>query len=158
MEIIDRDVRPGQIGMHYPTMPIDEIKAIKLPLAEQATVYLWTTQKFFPAAFDVLDAWDLQYRFTMVWHKSGGPQPYNLLQYNCEFIVVGTRGNLNFLDTKQFFTAFNAPRREHSRKPDEFYDLVRRASPEPRIDWLSRENRGGFDCFGIETEKFEAIA
>lgn len=158
MEIIERDVRPGQTGMHYPVMSIDEIRAIQLPLADQATVYLWTTQKFLPDAFEVLRAWDLRYRFTMVWHKPGGPQPYNLPQYNCEFVVVGTRGNLLFLDTKQFFTAFDAPRREHSRKPDEFYELVRRVSPEPRIDWFSREEREGFDQFGIEPAKFEAIA
>lgn len=158
MKIIERDVRPGQVGMHYPTMSIDEIKAIELPLAEQATVYLWTTQKFLPDAFDVLRAWGLDYRFAMVWKKPGGPQPYNLPQYNCEFILVGTRGSLLFLDTKQFFTAFDAPRREHSRKPDEFYDLVRRVSPAPRIDWFSREPRDGFEQFGAEAEKFAGRA
>jgi N6-adenosine-specific RNA methylase IME4/ParB-like chromosome segregation protein Spo0J len=154
MEIIDRDVRPGQAGMHYPVMTLEEIAEISLPVAEQSTVYLWTTQKFLPAAFEILRAWGLQYRFTMVWHKPGGPQPYNLPQYNCEFILVATRGPLLFLDTKQFFTAFNAPRREHSRKPDEFYDLVRRISPAPRVDWFSREPREGFEQFGIEREKF----
>lgn len=154
MKIIERDVRPSQVGMHYPIMTLDEIKAIELPLAEQATVYLWTTQKFLPDAFDVLKAWDLDYRFTMVWKKPGGPQPYNLPQYNCEFVLVATRGNLLFLSTKAFFTAFDAPRREHSRKPDEFYELIERVSPEPRIDWFSREPRRGFDQHGIEAAKF----
>lgn len=154
MKIIEGDVRPGQVGMHYPTMTLDEIMAIELPLAEQATVYLWTTQRFLPDAFDVLRAWGLKYRFTMVWKKPGGPQPYNLPQYNCEFVLVGTRGNLLFLDTKQFFTAFDAPRREHSRKPDEFYHLIERVSPAPRIDWFSREPREGFDQHGVEAAKF----
>lgn len=154
MKIIEGDVRPNQVGMHYPTMTLDEIKAIELPLAEQATVYLWTTQKFLPDAFDVLRAWGLKYRFTMVWKKPGGPQPYNLPQYNCEFILVGTRGPLLFIDTKQFFTAFDAPRREHSRKPDEFYQLVERVSLAPRIDWFSREPREGFDQYGVEAAKF----
>ena len=58
MKIIERDVRPGQVGMHYPTMSIDEIKAIELPLAEQATVYLWSTQRFLPDAFEVLRVFD----------------------------------------------------------------------------------------------------
>lgn len=156
MEIIERDVRPGQIGMHYPTMSIEEIKAFKLPLAQQSTVYVWTTQRFLPDTFAVLEAWGLRYRFTMVWHKPGGPQPYNLPQYNCEFVVVGTTSDLLFIDTKQFFTCFNAPRREHSRKPDEFYELVKRVSPDPRIDIFSREEREGFDQFGNETGKFAA--
>ena len=55
MEIIDRDVRPGQVGMRYPVMSLEEIEAIRLPLAVDATVYLWTTQRF-PKGFR-RDAW-----------------------------------------------------------------------------------------------------
>jgi N6-adenosine-specific RNA methylase IME4 len=157
IEINDRDVRPDQVGMHYPTMSVDEIKAIRLPLADEAIVFLWTTQKFLPAAFSVLEAWGLKYLFTMVWHKSGGPQPFNLPQYNCEFVLVGRRGGLPFLDTKQFSTCFEAPRREHSRKPDFFYELVERVSAAPRLDYFSREKRNGFDQFGNEVEKFDEL-
>ena len=49
---------------------------------------------------------------------------------------------------------FSGKVREHSRKPDEFYDLVRRASPGPRIDIFSREKRDGFDQYGHEVGKF----
>ena len=90
----------------------------------------------------------------MTWHKNGGFQPFGLPQYNSEFIVFGRRGGLDFLDTKQFFTAFNAPRREHSRKPDEFYELVKRVSPQPRIDIFSREKREEYDQFGNDLEVF----
>jgi N6-adenosine-specific RNA methylase IME4/ParB-like chromosome segregation protein Spo0J len=158
MEIVDRDVRPAQVGMHYPTMSIDEIKRFSLPAGDDAIVYLWTTQRFLPAAFDVLEAWEFKYLVTMVWHKPGGPQPFNLPQYNCEFVLIGRRGNVPFMDTKQFFTCFTALRREHSRKPDEFYELVRRVSPGPRIDMFSREPRDGFDQFGNETGKFGEAA
>jgi N6-adenosine-specific RNA methylase IME4 len=156
IEINDRDVRPGQVGMHYPTMTVEEIAAFKLPAAEQCMAFIWTTQKFLPATFDIVKAWGLTYLFTMVWHKPGGPQPFNLPQYNCEFIVVARKGGVPFIDTKQFFTCFQAPRREHSRKPDEFYDLIRRVTAEPRIDIFSREPREGFDQFGNETGKFAA--
>lgn len=156
IEINDRDVRPGQVGMPYPTMSVEEIAAFKLPAADQCIAFVWTTQKFLPATFEIVKAWGLTYLFTMVWHKPGGPQPFNLPQYNCEFIVVARRGGVPFLDTKQFFTCFQAPRREHSRKPDEFYDVVRRVTAEPRIDIFSREPREGFDQFGNETEKFVA--
>lgn len=156
IEINDRDVRPGQVGMHYPTMSLEEIEALQIPAADGCIAFVWTTQKFLPATFEIARAWGLNYLFTMVWHKPGGPQPFNLPQYNCEFIVVARKGGVPFLDTKQFFTCFNAPRREHSRKPDEFYDLVRRVTAEPRIDIFSREARDGFDQFGNETQKFVA--
>lgn len=156
MQKIERDVRSNQVGFDYPTMDEAELEAFYIPADENCHMYLWTTQKFLPMAFRLLERWGFKYIFTMVWHKSGGPQPFNLPQYNCEFVLFGRKGNLDFLDTKQFFCAFNAPRREHSRKPDEFYSLVKRVSPEPRIDIFSREKRDGFDQYGNETGLFSS--
>lgn len=157
MKKIDRDVRPNQVGFDYPTMTLDEIKSFPIcDMVEEAShLYLWTTQKYLPHAFEVLKEWGFKYVFTMTWHKPGGFQPVGLPQYNSEFVVFGRRGGLEFIDTKAFPTCFNAPRREHSRKPDEFYDLVRRVSPGPRIDVFSREKRDGFDQYGNETGRFE---
>lgn len=153
----ERDCRPNQSGdLDYPTMDYDELGSFELPAAEECHVYVWTTQKHLPAAFELLERWGLTYVFTMVWHKPGGPQPFELPQYNCEFILFARKGSMTFLDTKQFFTCFSAPRREHSRKPDEFYDLVRRVSPGPHIDIFSREKREGFEQYGNEPNRFTA--
>lgn len=154
MQKIERDVTPNQVGFDYPTMSEEELESFHIPADTNCHIYLWTTQKFLPMAFRLLDRWGFKYIFTMVWHKPGGFQPFGLPQYNCEFVLFGRKGNMDFLDTKQFFCAFNAPRREHSRKPDEFYQLVKRVSPEPRIDIFSREKREGFDQYGNETELF----
>ncbi len=154
MKKIDRDNSPQDTGFDYPTMSIEEIKNMKIPSTDNCHLYLWTTEKYLPDAFDILKHWGFTYIFTMVWHKNGGYQPFNLPQYNCEFVLFGRKGNLPFLDTKDFFTCFNAPRREHSRKPNEFYNLVERVSPPPRIDMFSREKRNGFDQMGNENDKF----
>ena len=54
---------------------------------------------------------------------------------------------------------FQAKVREHSRKPAEFYDLVRCVSPEPRKDMFSREPHDGFEQWGNEPSLFaEATA
>jgi N6-adenosine-specific RNA methylase IME4 len=152
---LDRDVRPNQVAsLDYPTMSLEEIKAFVIPATEAAHLYLWTTQKYLPAALTIMEAWGFKYLFTMVWHKPGGFQPFGLPQYNCEFILFGRKGGIDFLDTKAFPTCFSAPRREHSRKPDEFYELVNRVSPGPRIDIFTREHHDGFDGFGNETDKF----
>lgn len=158
MTKIKRACRPNQCGWDYPTMSLKEIAAFPLAdlMEDECHVYLWTTQKFVPAAFDVLDHWGLDYLFTMVWHKPGGFQPVGMPQFNHESIVVGRRGPLAFLDTN-WTTCFKAPRREHSRKPDQFYDLVRWISPPPRIDVFSRERRAGFAQYGNETDTFNEI-
>ena len=103
-----------------------------------AHLFLWTTQKFLPMALRLLDAWDARYVCTFVWHKPGGFQPVGLPQYNCEFALYARRGSPQFLDTTALPTCFTAPRREHSRKPDAFYDVVRRVTAGPRVDLFSR--------------------
>ena len=94
----------------------------------------------------------------MVWHKNGGFQPFGLPQYNAEFVLIGRKGGCDFVDTKAFMLCNNWPRREHSRKPDEFYELISRVTLGPRIDVFSRERREGFDQFGNQTEKFDGAA
>ena len=152
MTKINREVRPNQQGFDYPTMPIEEIASMDIGsrLADEAHVFLWTTQKFLPAAFDILGSWNLNYRFTMVWHKPGGIQVHNYPQFNCEFVVVGTKGSPMFTDLKAFNTAFHADRQGHSVKPDEFYDLLRRVTAEPRLDMFSRREIDGFETWGNE--------
>lgn len=151
-----RDVRPNQSEFDYPTMTLEEIE--KFPIgdlsADDCHLFVWTTQKFLPQTFYIMDSWGFKYVLTMVWHKSGGFQPFGLPQYNCEFVVYGRKGKSAFSDTKDFACCFNGKRREHSRKPEEFYSLIRRVSPELRIDIFSREIHEGFDQYGNEPDKF----
>jgi N6-adenosine-specific RNA methylase IME4/ParB-like chromosome segregation protein Spo0J len=158
MEKIERDVRPAQVAFEYPTMTEAELAAFSVgELADDAAhLFCWTTQKYLPSALRLVDAWGFRYVLTMVWHKPGGFQPIGLPQYNCEFVVYARKGAPTFCDTKAFPCAFQAPRREHSRKPDEFYDVIRRVTDGHRIDVFSREKRDGFAQFGNEAGKFAA--
>ncbi|MEE9510409.1 MAG: MT-A70 family methyltransferase [Candidatus Bathyarchaeia archaeon] len=156
VEKIERYEAPHQEpNVDYKTMTIEAIKAIKLPTADDCHLFLWTTQKFLPTAFEVLKEWEFKYVLTMVWHKGGGFQPFNLPQYNCEFVLYGRKGSPTFTNTKDFFCCFVGKRREHSRKPIEFYNIIRRVTPEPRIDIFGREGIAGFEAWGDEIEKFQ---
>jgi N6-adenosine-specific RNA methylase IME4 len=162
-EKIDRDVRPNQAEFDYPTMTEDQIAAfwyreMVLRIERDCHLFLWTTQKFLPVSFRLIDAFRFRYVFTMTWHKPGGFQPIDLPQYNSEFVVYARQGSPLFVDTKNFFCCFEASRREHSRKPDLFYDMVYRVTGGSRIDVFSREPRDGFAQYGNERFKFVSEA
>lgn len=163
MEKIDRDLYPNQDAFDYPTMSTEEITAfwrdeMAPKLEPDCHLFMWTTQRFLPASLKIIEDIGFRYVLVMVWHKAGGFQPIGLPQYNCEFAVYARRGSPVFIDTKDFMCCFNAPRREHSRKPDEFYDTIRRVTGGSRIDVFSRERREGFAQFGNEISKFAEVA
>jgi N6-adenosine-specific RNA methylase IME4 len=155
MEKIQRDVAPNQADFDYPTMTHDEIALMELPHADDCHLFCWTTHKHLPATFEIINKWGYKYVCLFTWHKAGGFQPYNLPQYNSEFVIYCRRGTPTFTSTKAFNTCFEGKRREHSRKPDEFYEMISRVCEgQKMIDIFSREKREGWDQFGNETKKF----
>lgn len=155
MEKILRDKMPDQTTFDYPTMDIPQIR--KLPVQQVANqdgchIYLWTTQKYLPIAHEILKDWGVEYECLLTWVKDIGFTPFSFM-YTTEHCLFGRYGTLPLLKLGKRLE-IQAKRREHSRKPDEFYDLVREVSPEPRLDWFSREPHDGFDQYGNETDKF----
>lgn len=157
IEKILRDVRPNQFDIDYPTMTTEEI--MQLPITELADengchIYLWTTHKYLPIAFDVLESWGANYQCLLTWVKNVGMTPFSFM-YSTEHCLFARIGNLPLLKMGERLD-FQAKVREHSRKPKEFYDLVREVSPKPRIDMFGREKHDGFEVWGNEPEKFKS--
>jgi N6-adenosine-specific RNA methylase IME4 len=150
---IERDVALNQTKeLDYPTMSIDQIKEFIFPCktTDDAHLFLWTTHKFLPVSFEIIDVWCFRYVCTFVWHKPGGFQPFGLPQYNCEFCLYARKGAPEFIELKDFPTCFTAPRRGHSKKPLEFYETVKRVTKGNRVDIFNREEIPGFDAYGYE--------
>ena len=135
---LGREARPNGEAPAHSAMTVEEISQMKLPLADGAFVFLWTTQEHLPDAFRVLDRWGLEYKFTMVWEKGRGVQPAGSCQHDVEFIVAGARGEPRFTKDWPFSSVITAPGADplagHSVKPKKFYDLLRQFTPGPRLE------------------------
>lgn len=152
---IAREVRPRQGWVDYPTMTVEQIA--ELPVGDLTAddgchVYLWTTHKHLPNALRLFDEWGVKYQCLMTWVKNVGFTPFSWM-YSTEHVLFGRVGSLD-VARQGLRLDFAAKVREHSRKPDEFYALVREASPGPRLEMFAREERDGFTAWGNETGRF----
>ncbi len=156
IEKILRDERPNQFDIDYPTMTMDEITDLPIPdLASEdgCHIYLWTTHKHLPDALGLLESWGADYQCVLTWVKNVGMTPFSFM-YSTEHCLFAHIGSLPLLKMGKRLD-FSAKVREHSRKPDEFYDLVREVSPEPRLDMFGRGKHDGFAVWGNEATKFD---
>lgn len=137
----------------YPELTQDELKAIELPAADNCVLFLWTTHKFIWDAKELLDHWHFDYRCMLVWNKQKLGTG-NLIRMQCEFCLIGLKGKPVFKDVHNIRDLIDEPRREHSRKPDAFYQLVDELCAGRKLDYFSRQQREGWTTYGNDTEKF----
>jgi N6-adenosine-specific RNA methylase IME4 len=153
-------------SQHYAVMGLDEIKA--LPVAELAAadsfLWLWATQAQLPQAFAVMESWGFEFKTTGAWAKqspTGSSWAFGtgyLLRSAAEFFLIGTRGRPR-PDSRSERNLLVAPVREHSRKPDEAYEMLERMFPsQKRCELFARSTRPGWDCWGFETVRFDRRA
>lgn len=152
MEKIEREVAPNQgVKLDYPVMSLEEIAAlpVKSLVHPQGThLYLWTTHKFLPDALDLVKQWGFNYHALMTWVKPSGFTPFSYM-YNTEHVIFASCGwyRPERLGIK---LAFEGKVVRHSQKPDVFYDIIREATPEPRLEMFARTPREGFVVWGNE--------
>lgn len=137
----------------YPEMTQEELKAIELPAAEDCVLFLWTTHQFIWDAKELLDHWGFDYRCMLVWNKQQMGTG-NLIRMQCEFCLIGLKGKPIFKDVHDVRDLIEESRREHSRKPEKFYQLVGKLCAGRKLDYFSRAQREGWVAYGNETDKF----
>ena len=148
---------------HYGLMTTAGVCALPVEslAAPDCVLLLWTSAPMLFDAGDVARAWGFpKYVSRTAWRKTykSGAQAMGCgywVRTMHEDVLIFTRGKPRI--AKAFPSLFDGVRREHSRKPDEFYDLVTARTPgAKRADLFSRESRPGFDGWGNEHGKFNA--
>lgn len=146
--------------MRYPTMSMAEI--CELPVnrlaAARAHLYLWVPNALIAEGLDVMQRWGFAYKTNLVWYKvrkDGGPDGRGVGFYFrnvTELVLFGIRGSMRTLDAGRRQTNLLLTRkREHSRKPDELYDIIEACSPGPYLELFARHPRRGWAQWGNES-------
>jgi N6-adenosine-specific RNA methylase IME4 len=148
----------------YSTLTLNEIKA--LPVSDlvdtTAHLYLWVPNAMLPEGLEVMKAWGFTYKSNLVWHKvrkDGGPDGRGVGFYFrnvTELILFGVRGkNARTLKAGRRQVNFLATRkREHSRKPDEQYQIIEACSPGPYLELFARGARQNWFCWGDQATEY----
>jgi len=148
----------------YATLTLEEIKEIPVSTAaaDKSHLYLWVPNALLAEGLGVMEAWGFKYKTNIVWHKirkDGGPDGRGVGFYfrnTTELLLFGVRGSLRTLEKgRTQVNILKTRKREHSRKPDEQYDIVESCSPGPYLELFARGPRKGWYCWGNESKHYE---
>lgn len=144
----------------YSTMSLDAIKAMEVQsiLAPNAHLYLWVPNALLPEGLEVMKAWGFRYVSNIVWakrRKDGGPDGRGVGFYFrnvTELLLFGVRGSMRTLAPgRSQVNMIETRKREHSRKPDEQYELIESCSPGAYLELFARHPRPGWTVWGDES-------
>jgi len=150
---------------HYACIDLDDIKALSVGqlAAPDCALVLWATWPMLPQALEVMEAWGFTYKTGGAWakqSKTGKKWHFGtgyIFRSASEPYLVGTRGQPT-IRARNVRNLVVAPVREHSRKPEELYTEIEQLFEGPRCELFAREERSGWDAWGLEAGKFNTLS
>lgn len=139
----------------YSVLDVSEIGALPVGrlAANDAHLYLWTTNRYLASAFEIARCWGFTPRQTLVWCKPlMGWQPGGAFGNSTEFVLFCRKGKLKTTG-RENQSHWDWPRGAHSAKPAAFMDMVERVSPGPYVELFARAPRLGWDSWGYGYEE-----
>lgn len=148
----------------YPTLKLQQIKDLPIEaIAEdRAHLYLWVPNALLAEGMQVMACWGFEYKTNLIWYKirkDGGPDRRGVGFYFrnvTEMILFGVRGkNIRTLQAgRSQENIILSRKREHSRKPDEQYDIIESCSWGPFLELFGRGKRNGWVTWGNQSEEY----
>lgn len=149
----------------YGTMTVEEVCGLPVEdvIAEKAHLYLWVPNALLADGLRVMEAWGFQYKTNLVWFKTrkdGGPDGRGVGFYFrnvTELVLFGIRGkdNRTLPPGRRQVNLVAERKREHSRKPEQVYDVIEACSPGPRLEMFARSLREGWTQWGDELGQYD---
>ena len=146
----------------YGTLSLEEIAALPVAdyVAERAHCYLWVPNALLPEGLHMLTSWVFKYKTNLIWHKVrkyGGSDGRGVGFYFrnfTEILLFGVRGkDIRTLPPGRSQVNLIASRkREHSREPDEQYNLIESCSWGPYLELFGRGARENWTVWGNQAE------
>ena len=147
----------------YSTLTLQEIMGLPVPrvVIEPAHLYLWVPNALLQEGLKVLEAWGFRYKTNIVWHKirkDGGPDGRGVGFYfrnTTELLLFGVRGRnaRTLAPGRTQVNVIRSMKREHSRKPDEQYDVIESCSVGPYLELFARGARPGWTVWGHQADE-----
>lgn len=142
----------------YGTLSTEEICALPIGQIAQPTshLYLWVPNALLPDGLRVMEAWGFSYKANIVWHKirkDGGSDGRGVGFYFrnvTELLLFGVRGKNARTEApgRSQVNYIASRKREHSRKPDEQYELIESCSKGPYLELFARGTRPHWTYWG----------
>lgn len=149
----------------YPTMTLQQIKNLPVAavLTQTAHLYLWVPNALLAEGMAVMRHWGFAYKTNLIWYKvrkDGGPDRRGVGFYFrnvTEVILFGVRGKQarTLQPGRSQENMIISRKREHSRKPDEQYDLIEACSPGPYLELFARGSRSGWTAWGHQAATYQ---
>ena len=138
---------------HYPTLPLEQIKALEVPAADNALLALWAVNCLLPEALELIEAWGFDYKTNLAWVKPS-PGLGNWVRNQHELLLLATRGRFPLAEPDlRFSSVIEAERGRHSQKPAIVYELIERAWPATsKLELFARQARPGWAAWGNQLE------
>jgi N6-adenosine-specific RNA methylase IME4 len=146
------------IGKPFPYRTMADQEILAFPIndfaEDDSDLFMWVTHTKLPVAIQIIEKWGFKFHVLLIWDKLGGVCISGFYR-NTELVVYSYRGRLGVDTTegKYIPTLFKEKATGHSKKPDVFYDWVRKRTLEPRIDLFARQKHFGFDAWGDEVDE-----
>lgn len=136
---------------HYPTLTLDELKKRKIPSAENAMLFLWTTAPMLKQALELMEEWGFEYRTNAVWDKEVIGLGY-FFRNQHELLLVGKRGEFKAPATgNRSSSVIRAKRGKHSQKPEVIYEIIEKMYPgEAYLELFATSKRKGWAFWSNE--------
>ncbi len=149
----------------YATLSLQDIKDLPVEaiVEDRAHLYLWVPNALLAEGMSVMQHWGFTYKTNIIWYKvrkDGGPDRRGVGFYFrnvTEMLLFGVRGkNVRTLGPgRRQENMIVSRKREHSRKPDEQYELIESCSWGPRIELFARGPREGWHVWGNQAKDYK---